>query len=120
VGNNATVLNSASAPWVSEHRPAKLLGQKQNCTDVVNAAAGDDEAMFRQRPGVSKRITEIDNGLRRFVESGKVPCNANEWFVEWEIAVHRTRIGPGGRQPCAFRECSPRRTIRRRRNRSVD
>ena len=70
VGNNATVLNSASAPWVSEHRPAKLLGQKQNCTDVVNAAAGDDEAMFRQRPGVSKRITEIDNGLRRVVESG--------------------------------------------------
>jgi hypothetical protein len=103
VGNNATVLNSASAPWVSEHRPAEFLGQKQNCTRVVDAASGDDEAARRQCPGVCKRVAEIDNGVLRVVERGQVGWSTNEWFVEREIAVHRTRISAGGRPPGASR-----------------
>jgi hypothetical protein len=120
VGNNATVLNSTSAPRISEHRPAEFLGQKQNCTRVVDATSGDDEAALRQRPRISKRIAEIDNGVLRVVEAGQVRWNANEWFVEREVAMHRARISTGGRPPRASRKCAPRRTIRRGRNRSVD
>jgi len=92
VGNNATVLNSASAPWVSEHRPAEFLGQKQNCTRVVDAASGDDEAARRQSAGVP--TSGSSNGRLQCTGPGSAPAVAHQ--VRRASARHEKRFDVAG------------------------
>ena len=107
VSNDATMRNPATASWISKDRPTQSFGEHKHGANVVDATTGDDKAAFGQCAGFSKWVAKVDNGVFGIVEWRLVRRNANERFVEREVAMHRTWIGSGSCPPCALGKRTP-------------